>query len=360
MKITKKFKKLFFIIYSKFFIRIKIKEGFLKKSGGKFRCLFVNDSSFNQQLALKIFQFEPEIIENKRILIHFLRKYIESVKSEIDLCIAELPEKYEKKISNLITFKSKGLVSQFVYLNSDKTRSKVKKRLKEIERIIRKYDLKYQISYEIEDLKWFYENMYLPYAKKRFNNFANIEDFEKMIKIFKKGFLLFIIKENLKIAGSLNYIKDKVFIGHKIGVLNGNLEYLKFGTLMANYYYSYRYAEKNNINKIDLGESLSILDDKIFLHKREFGAEVFPYNKGNSWIYYCNVNPNKRFIYFLEECPIISYSEKGLIGMIGNTQISSFKEDIKNMISKKYYSPGLAIIKIIQNEQREPYKIDYS
>lgn len=162
-------------------------------------------------------------------------------------------------------------------INIDRPLSEIKRRsvsdFADVVRLIRKYKLTYEILNGREDFDYFMDNLYRPYITKRYGEEAWIEDLTKIWNSDPSPFLL-VIRENGEIVGaSLNRITDSNISLLRLGLLDGNDEYRRHGTIGAIYYFSMVEGQKNNCKYLDVGGTRPFLTHGLTKFKLGLGAE---------------------------------------------------------------------------------------
>ena len=185
-------------------------------------------------------------------------------------------------------------------------------------RKMRKYS--YEISNDLDALKFFYEKMYAPYIKKRYGDSAYIKNFNDLEKILKNGELIFVKLDGEYVSGALCEISDNVYYCRKNGVLDES--FIKEGALVATYYFSVLRAKEKDIKIVDFGQSRPFLSDGVLRHKNHWGAKI------------CEDKTIDRIIYSrnIFEQPFIYVEDKKL-------KVAVFSENDK--LTKEYARSGL-------------------
>jgi len=157
----------------------------------------------------------------------------------------------------------------------------------------------HEISNDYEDLKFFYEKMYVPYIKRRYKDSATIESFNNIEKIFKNGGLIFVIFDGERVAASLDQKLGETYFLCKAGVIDDF--YIKKGALVASYYFSILRAKEVNAKIVDFGTSLPFLMDGVLRHKNNWGTRIRDDKSNKRFVYLKNCTFKEPFIYFEDE-----------------------------------------------------------
>ena len=311
-------KKILYSVISKYFPHTLLIEGVLRGTEYPFRCLLVANSSYFEYLKARTFSDSPTVIRKSRIWIPLLRKRILTNADSFDLCIAVLPMASEPTYRGLYEYKCTKYVNQTIDTTGslDEIKSKFSKQLRnKINKLQKNYRLDYRISNSLKDFDHFYHRMHVPFIKKRHGDLALIYSYNKLKNSFLKGGLLFVMKDNVEVAGSLFKIEDKTCVGYRLGVLDGDESHID--VLKAIYYYQIKVAKENGMSSVDLKGSEPFLNDGVYQHKRQWGPTVLPRYEENSWVYFFNAKPSEKLAKFFEINPLIADTDQGLIGIIG-------------------------------------------
>ena len=226
------------------------------------------------------------------------------------------------------------------------------KSLRENLREFRRHNYSYEMTQDPAKFEYFYHQMYLPYATKRFEELIFATSFHDMLRLFKKGQLLLVKKGNDYVSGTLlvRLSRDTIF-AHSLGITGGNIEYLKTGALTAVYYFSILWAKERGYKWMDFGHCRSFLKDGVFIYKKHWGMEIKISERLRSifGIKICNYCQGVRN--FLENNPFIFKDDKGklkgLIFVEKNHEISF--EEVQACI-KNYAIPGLDCLVIVSDK----------
>ncbi len=138
---------------------------------------------------------------------------------------------------------------------------------------IRKYNLTYEILTDEDSFNFFNEKLYLPYITKRHGEEAIIDDLKKIWESSPSPVLMAIKEEGKIVAGSLIQKTGDYLYGLRLGILDGNEEYLRHGVGGAIYYYGILEGQKMGCRYLDVGSTRSFLTDGLTKYKISLGAE---------------------------------------------------------------------------------------
>lgn len=234
----------------------------------------------------RLYDSDAEITKVKRIYIWELRKFVDRQ----DEVMVDIYRPLARFLHDGILVPS--YVNQVLDIDK-KTIDEVIKIDKNNLKRVKKY--RHEISNDYEDLKFFYKEMYVPHAKRRYGNYAHIENFYNIEKIFKNGGLVFITFEGERVAASLDQMIGDTYFLCKAGIIND--DFIKKGALVASYYFSILRAKEVNAKIVDFGTSLPFLLDGVLRHKNNWGTRIVDDNNHKRFVYLKNVSFEQPFIY---------------------------------------------------------------
>lgn len=331
-------------VFSKFFSHATLVEGRLKGTEHPFRCLFVDNSSFADNLMARMYETPPVVLQRRRIWIPSLKKLIAVKPGSIDLCVAVLPTAYESTFHGLYDYKCTEAVRQVIDTSGSwediKSGFSATKR-KKTNRFSERYGLGSRVSEDLKEFDFFYHRMFVPHIKKRFGELSVIDSYHEMKEFFLKGRLLFITKDNEAVAGALSLVEDGTLVFRRTGVLDGDETHIEGGAQLALYYFQIKYANEHNLRAVDSMMSTPFLNDGVYKNKREWGATVLPDNESRTWVYFFHASPSEKIANFFEINPTIVHSDKGLKGVIGISGAMDIPTVSISDITHRYQARGL-------------------
>ena len=140
-------------------------------------------------------------------------------------------------------------------------------------RLIRKYNLTYEILTDKESFNYFNEKFYLPYITKRHGEEAWIEDLNKTWDQSPAPLLIAVREDGAFVGESLIIKSGDSLRLLRLGLLDGNDDYLRHGVIGALYYFSILEGQKSGCRYIDLGGTRPFLTDGLTKFKSRFGGE---------------------------------------------------------------------------------------
>jgi hypothetical protein len=143
-------------------------------------------------------------------------------------------------------------------------------------RLIRKYNLTYEILSDKESFNYFNEKLYLPYITKRHGEEAWIEDLSITWNQSPTPLLIAVKEDGVIVGESLIRKSGDSLRLMRLGLLDGNDDYLRHGVIGALYYFSILEGQKSGCRYIDLGGTRPFLTDGLTKFKSRFGGEFEP------------------------------------------------------------------------------------
>lgn len=257
-------------------VRIRLISAELADGGPAVRMLLVGESWFLRHLGA-LFKSAPQQVWTKRIALLRLRSVVRARAADFDLGFAVMPRAHQRPFAPAGAFRGKLSVGQVIDLTGgwEQVRSRFVKSLRNVTNDFeRKHGLGSRESRSAEDFEYFYERMYLPYARSRFGDHAALKTREWLRRIFDSGFLLFIVRDGVAVACQLCSGQGEVFWFAALGVLDGDPKHVRAGALTACYYYCIQHALRHGYRAMDVGGGPPFLSNGVLRHKADWGARV--------------------------------------------------------------------------------------
>jgi hypothetical protein len=188
-----------------------------------------------------------------------------------------------------------------------------------IEKRIRKFNLTYEVMTDKESFNYFIDKFYLPYAAKRFGDEAMIEDLNSIWDSSASPSIMAVKENGVIIAESFFIQSGETLNFIRLGLLDGNEEYLKHGAVGALHYFRISEAQKMGCKYINPGGTRPFLTDGLTQNKLGFGAEfVTDHSQHNEfiWIDANESSPatrefmsNNPFMYLDKDLRLVRYSQ---------------------------------------------------
>lgn len=320
-------------------------QGTLKDSSTSFQCVFVGSNHYRDYLIHKMYEDSPRILFQKRVWgIFGLHHLIERYRDQADLLIAVLPQDKEQLLKGRFQFKSYESVGHTMNITApwEEIRQTFGKNPKETERKIKKNNLSYRISKTPEEFDMFYERMYVAHIQRQFGSLAQLKSYEVVRSYFDRGFLLFVLHDELPIAGLVAYPDGEKLAFRDVGLLDGDKAFAQIGAQSAIYYFTILHAKSLGLRSIDFRSSYPFLNDGVFRHKREWGSEISVNKELHSAVYFFTLGAPSQVAQFFKINPMVISCGPHL-GVVIAPAGAMMEDDASNQkyLSNKYSAPGL-------------------
>jgi len=210
-------------------------------------------------------------------------------------------------------------------------------------RQIRKFGYEYEVSNCWRDFEEFYLEMYAPTLAQRKGELASPKPKREAGQIFKHGGVLHLVKRDGRyVAGALVRPIDSMLCGELLGVLHGDEQLVREGSLGAAIYAVVHWANRNGYQKVDMGGVVPRLNNGVFQAKRRWGATVMPSPTMHKQIWIKIHRRTPAVAHFFKENPLITLGpDKRLHGLIVVDDPEDVTEDVQQEWVSRYATPGL-------------------
>ncbi len=203
---------------------------------------------------------------------------------------------------------------------------------------MRQLELEYQVTRKAEDLQTFYEHMYVPYMQQAHGKAAYIETCGELSRAFRDWEILLVKKDGEPIAGK--------FIGYghngpslyRVGIRDGNRQYIKDRVVSCVYQLSFQYLTERGFKSAELAWSRSFLNDGVLRYKQKLSQRITGSSPSGLALKPLSYRPAMQD--FLRNNPFISETSAGLCGIVFRDVPTVIDPEIKQ-INKDYGHPGL-------------------
>jgi hypothetical protein len=277
----------------------------------------------------------------------------------VDLCVAVSHEKLPARIHDVETFASFEYVRQLLDISggSSDVKHHKHKKPKEAERLIRKHGLSYRVTREQADFDEFFERMYEVQKSTKFGAVAFIKSREIVLDLFRRGFLILVLKDGKPIAGGVNCVVGDCMECRESGVLDADESYEKMGAQLALYYFGIQYARELGLRSVDLRSSRPFLNDGIFCHKHLWGATVCRNESLQYHTYFINTGSAPKLAQFYAHNPLIVSTAEGLQAILGSCEETEMSADDRSSLANRHITPGISGLIVMTPASRQPVTI---
>lgn len=264
-------------------------------------------------------------------------KMIERVRSRCSMVLFEVSNSHLNLLRKGNSFNIPSYIIGEVDIPLDPTIFK-NKTIKNDLRKIQKNSLEFEIVADQQYFFEFYHKMYIPYVSKIYPTTMTVPPFES--KFYENRELLLIKKQGKCIAGAtISYDGNSPKIAY-MGILDGDLEYLRDGSIGALFYYSFTYLENKGFSKVDLGMTRPFLRDGVLRSKKKWSQRITGIMPTSFALEVQRDTVATRA--FLVNNPFI-FERKGLLygAIFMDSEEPLSREEIEQ-VDKNYFLPGLS------------------
>jgi hypothetical protein len=198
----------------------------------------------------------------------------------------------------------------------------------------------YEISRREQDVKEFYDTMYLPTVRERHGRLAAILPEREAFQYLRHGWLFLVKRDGVHVCGSLGYARKNTAEFIEMGVLNGDMQLMREGVVEAMNYLRIRWAHQAGYTTLNFGECWPFLAG-IFQSKRKWGTLVSIPSHEHKQIW-MRVQRNTPAVYeFLSSNPCIIINQGELQSLIVTDAPDNVTLETQAAWHKLYATPGL-------------------
>lgn len=206
--------------------------------------------------------------------------------------------------------------------------------------LIRRNELRSEITRDERHFDDFYENMYLPHVKRSHGEGAQIRSYGEVKKSFENGELLLIKQQEQVIAGLLIEYRDGVPQLQNLGARDGNRDYLRCGGVAALYYFALSALADQGHEKVGFGGSRAFLDDGVLRYKRKWGHRIVGVRGRSLVLRILKYSPGATA--FLTAHPFIHQKDGALVAAVFDPSGHPASAKDLRRIERRYAHSGLA------------------
>ncbi len=344
---------------SRVIARAWVGEGAAGESGCGLRILFVHNCLFNQNLQRRTLP-SATVSSERHLLLVRLPGIVRSNPLGVDLVCAVLPSAYGALFGGTPFYRGRQEVRQLITTKGsweDLRKGFSKKRRQISNDFEAKNGLTYRISRDPTDLDLFYHRMYVPHAKRRYGELADIDSYAHVRAAFSGGLLLFVLSEGRPVAGALSILAGDTLTFRRTGVLDGDETHVKVGAQTALYYFQLRYAVEHGLSTLDTMKSAPFLNDGVFRHKADWGARAIPDEEAVRSVFLFPLAPQPKLARFFELNPMIVDDGPRLSAVVGDTTEAEPGPSAAS-VAQRYQTAGLSSLELHTPAARQVLRLE--
>ena len=325
-------------VKSQYFTKVILIQGSGKRSQQSLRVLFSGAENSMYYVIDTIFGDSEVTMHESAVWSKNLWSYAQQENSKHDLAIIQtdaLPHEIKSKNKAFILPCWIGGVKELAKgIQLARQDSQIKSDI----RRIRKNRLGYRVSTEEHDFDCFYQQMYLPYIKKIYGNFAFLMTYEDMKATLQQSQLFFITQDGVDIAGGIHVFDDAKEIPVRewtIGVKDGDRSWVKMGALSALDHFETVYLHEKGYSHLHKGASRPFLNDGVLRFKLKRGMTITDHTEQS--LVLCGLQNRQGVETFLQNNPFLYMDEGELHGAIFISSDTHLNQDVADSLYKKWY-----------------------
>ncbi len=262
----------------KTYLPVTIWQGQTKSTGLPFSVVYVGEDK-----AIAAFWMNAILAENRKKhelgnrWVFSLPSLLKDKYPDASLLFVE-----ENPLTPLFSFLRRGFLTPYwvqmeidISKPIDQMNGKEKEGFEDVERRIRKNNLSCEFTDDRKKFEEFFHTMHTPFIRNRHEEESFFMSLKRARKIFEKAELCLIKKDGEAIGGLLIQTGTRATL-RSIGLKDGNLEYIKYGTLGALYYFAIKMLGEKGYKVVDIGGSDPILNGGLTRFKSFLRAKVTP------------------------------------------------------------------------------------
>jgi hypothetical protein len=204
---------------------------------------------------------------------------------------------------------------------------------------IRELSLEFEVTRQPEHLQTFYHQMYVPYMQLAHGATAYIESCAELRNAFRDWEILLIKKGGEWIAGKFIGYGDGGPTLYRVGVRNGDRQYIKERVVSCVYQFSFQYLTARGFTNAQLAWSRAFLNDGVLRYKQKLSQSITGTSVSGLALKIFSEDEATRS--FLRNNPFIGETAEGLCGFVFVDGDKPLDEAAVRQLNKDYFHPGL-------------------
>jgi hypothetical protein len=271
----------------------------------------------------------------------------------IALTVIEGPQSFKKFFAHNNCFFVPNWVYGEVDISANISIFMKNKSLNSDVRRIRKNNLTYEISKNLDQFHNFYSKMYVPHITGAHGRESAIFNYDSMKEEFKNGELLLVTKKGESIGGMVI-----IYSNHNprlwcLGIKDGNRDYVVDGVIGALFYFSVKYLKEKGFATVDFDVSRSFLKGGVLQYKKKWGMKIV--NATYMGMIFRPLVKTDGLKHFLINNPFICLRNKEFDSAIFVEEDRLLTDEDLNEFHKMCYLEGISRMLIYQFGQQESH-----
>jgi hypothetical protein len=213
-----------------------------------------------------------------------------------------------------------------------------------ISRLIHKYEYTFTCSKNSDDFIYFYENMYLPYSKRRFGESASLWPYSEVFDSERQPELFLVRKQTNIVAGIVVKYSNNNVILCSFGVTDNYFDFINKGLLGSAFYYVITTMQDRGYKQVFIGDSRPFINDGVTRFKIRLLATLEKVNRDEYYGFsiFSLLHETSGIKDFLLHNPFIYFSRAGeLKGALWVSESEEVNEEGFQKAYKRMESSGI-------------------
>ncbi len=261
---------------------VAVLRGPIQPSGKMGSLLVAGHEPWVGYLPNRVFVGEPQRERVGNVLIGDLPALLHRVGASVDLTIVRVDRLSARKFLGQDYLMVPEWVGMRLTVPEDLDRLvRENHSIREDMRVARRHKLYSAITEGEERFDEFYDTMYAPFSRARHGALAVVKSRHALRRQLRNGGILWVMRENIPLAGMIFDRKNQVLDMEAIGMAMGELPVKMRGIMAALYYFNIAHALRLGCTQVDFRGARPSLHDGLVRYKRKWGNTL--YNKSDSY-----------------------------------------------------------------------------
>ncbi|MDZ4405899.1 hypothetical protein [Prosthecobacter sp.] len=254
-------------------VPVALLRGSARGSGKQVTLLAAGSKRWTQFIKQHFFAGEPEVVRMVRVPVWSLQKRLNEWQSSADLTVVGIDRVSAGLFLERGCLRVPFWITSWMQVPDDlKAFGRTHGHAAADMQRVRNNDLEHRLSHANEDLDEFYDRFYVPYISHRHDVGESLASRWMIRFLFKHGGLMWVIREDQRLAGGITMVQGKKCSMGPIGLRDGRLDLLRQGALAAIYVHSIQHARQAGCTRLFMGGSRPSLHDGVLHYKSKWAG----------------------------------------------------------------------------------------
>lgn len=333
-------------------------SGYSRHGGGNLRLIYAGNTHLRHYIKQLAFVDSPDEKYVGKLTLPGLRRFARQATADIELCRSHVSLVRAGLFPHRLFVPdwlsgTTDLLSQAEYEKSSKS-------LRRDRRYLERNNVRYTVTRNEQDLRLFYDQMYIPHVTASHGDSALLmSDTDMIDRARSNAAELVLIKRNEKpVGGSLIVYENRQPRLFSCGILGKDQSLLRAGIGSAIYLFSFDHLLERGFKSVHMGRSRAFLSDGALYYKQRFGYRINDVSEVGLLMRVGNNSPVTQN--FLRQTGFVHCRPGGpgaaLFPRNGNMDEDSVAQD-KGEFAWSLGIDQLDVLKIAPTETRDDYRI---